>query len=209
MTTCSRYWGLVKSYLEFLSCLIMSHTHSLTIFTSLYSQVLGFTAAPGRSSSLSVCAVALLTVTCLELVAKVSGCSLAFISTQYPLLKDLSPLLFLLLLLFSPRALVAKVPRHSLAFFFSTQYFDFQDLHWLLQSFLQAGSSSLWDNFLLLGTVLFHSPQLPNLNSPCAEAQDMISLLIDSSASCLFINWRIQDMPFCFNSSVSKFKNGL
>lgn len=161
MTTCSRYWGLVKSYLEFLSCLIMSHTHSLTIFTSLYSQVLGFTAAPGRSSSLSVCAVALLTVTCLELVAKVSGCSLAFISTQYPLLKDLSPLLFLLLLLFSPRALVAKVPRHSLAFFFppntliSRIFIDFCSLSFRQGLHLSETTSFYWELFF------FTAPSFP------------------------------------------------
>lgn len=92
--------------------------------------------------------------------------------------------------------LVAKVPGYSLAFI-SAQQPDLQDLPPLLGSFLQAGPTiaSFQDYFLFLRTLLFHtcssfqnpSPWFPNLNSPCAEAQYVISLPIGDS--CQLADW--------------------
>lgn len=42
----------------------------------------------------------------------------------------------------------------------------------------------------------------PNLNSPCREAQCMVSLLIVGFGSCLFINWRIWEVPLLFSPGI-------
>lgn len=49
------------------------------------------------------------------------------------------------------------------------------------------------------------APSFSSLNSVCAEAQQVICLLIGGSMSCLFISWRSQDVQLLLNSGVIKF----
>lgn len=61
-----------------------------------------------------------------------------------------------------------------------------------------------------LGAAVFsriQSPWFSSLNSACAEAQSVISLLIHDFISCLLINRRIQDMPLLFNQVLLKFSS--
>lgn len=55
----------------------------------------------------------------------------------------------------------------------------------------------------------FQHPEsnFPSLSSLCAEAQHVISFLITAFLSCLFINWRIQDVPCLFSSGGMKIYN--
>ena len=56
-------------------------------------------------------------------------------------------------------------------------------------------------------TFFFSAPKalcFPNLNSLCGAAQCMVNLLIVGLGSCLFINWRIQDVPLLFSPGITK-----
>lgn len=53
----------------------------------------------------------------------------------------------------------------------------------------------------------FSSPKAlfsPSLNCLCGESQCMVSVLIVGFASCLFISWRIQDVPLLLSSVTIK-----
>lgn len=75
--------------------------------------------------------------------------------------------------------------------------------------------SSFRDCYFIFGTPLigtsssFQHPErnFPGLNSLCPEAQHVIGLLIAGFASCLLINWRIQDVPCLFSSGRMKIYN--
>lgn len=92
---------------------------------------------------------------------------------------------------------------------------DLHDLPPLPGPFLQPRSSPsfLRDCSFLSGTLLFWhrffiqvlSPLGScHLNSLRAEAQQVISLQIGKSVSCLFINWRARDMPLLFSPGAIK-----
>lgn len=56
-------------------------------------------------------------------------------------------------------------------------------------------------------TFCFSAPKalcFPNLDSLCGEVQRVVSLLIVGFGSCLFINYRIQDVPLLFSPGIIK-----
>lgn len=63
---------------------------------------------------------------------------------------------------------------------------------------------NLFFSWTLVFGVEPQAPGFPHLNSLCAEAQHMISLVIGGNVSYLFISQRIQNMPLLFSPNVTK-----
>lgn len=132
------------------------------------------------SSSLSVCAVPLLTVTCPRTSSQGLWLFPGICSQTIPCSPgSFSTSVFVIIVVVFPHGIRGQGPQAFTGFFFSPPctlisriFIDFCSLSFRQGLHFSESTSFYWELFF------FKSSRFPNLNSPCAKAQDMISLLL-------------------------------